>query len=58
MLPVDHFEAAHAALDVHLLGSVQLEHLRHSTDGPSERAFSYGLGLILSGLRNETEGAA
>lgn len=57
-LSAEHFEAAHAALYVHLLGSVQLEHLRGTTDGPSDRAFAYGLRLILSGLRNEVKGVS
>jgi AcrR family transcriptional regulator len=48
----EHFEAAHAALYIHLLGSVQLEHIRHA-DTPDDRAFSYGLRLIIAGLRNE-----
>lgn len=38
------FEAAHAALYIHLLGSVQL--------AQSDWAFGYGLRLILGGLRN------
>ncbi|KQH76745.1 TetR family transcriptional regulator [Mycobacterium gordonae] len=57
-LRAEHFEAAHAALYVHLLGSVQLEHLRRTGDGPSDGMFSYGLRLILSGLRNEIKGAS
>ncbi|SOJ53490.1 hypothetical protein MSIMFB_00993 [Mycobacterium simulans] len=55
-LRAEHFEAAHAALYIHLLGSVQLEHMRPtdaSADGPNDWAFVYGLRLILAGLRNE-----
>ncbi|SON58797.1 Tetracycline repressor protein class A from transposon 1721 [Mycobacterium simulans] len=55
-LRAEHFEAAHAALYIHLLGSVQLEHMRPTdaaADGPNDRAFAYGLRLILAGLRNE-----
>ena len=52
----EYFEAAHATLYVHLLGSVQLEHIR-SADTPNDRAFEYGLRLILNGLRTEIEGA-
>jgi TetR/AcrR family tetracycline transcriptional repressor len=51
-----HFDAAHAALYVHLLGSVQLEHIRRAAaaaNRPSDRAFAYGLRLILAGLREE-----
>ena len=50
------FEAAHAALYVHLLGSVQLEHIRPVESkpvAPSDWAFAYGLQLILDGLRSE-----
>ena len=49
------FEAAHAALYIHLLGSVQLEHMRAdaTASGPNDWAFAYGLRLILAGLRNE-----
>jgi TetR/AcrR family tetracycline transcriptional repressor len=54
-LNAEHFDAAHAALYIHLLGSVQLEHTRRG-DGPSDEAFGYGLRLILAGLRNELEG--
>ncbi|MCQ4363413.1 TetR/AcrR family transcriptional regulator [Mycobacterium gordonae] len=57
-LPAEQFEAAYAALYVHLLGSVQLEHVRPTADGPSDAAFSYGLRLILSGLRTEIKGAS
>jgi AcrR family transcriptional regulator len=60
-LRADDFEAAHAALYIHLLGSVQLAHIRETdatAAGPSDRAFGYGLRLILSGLRNEIGGAA
>ncbi|CAM2938641.1 TetR family transcriptional regulator [Mycobacterium intermedium] len=39
------FEAAHATLYIHLLGSVQL--------AQSDWAFGYGLRLILGGLRDE-----
>jgi TetR/AcrR family transcriptional regulator, tetracycline repressor protein len=52
------FEAAHAALYVHLLGSVQLEHIRPvgaKAVAPSDWAFGYGLRLILNGLRGETK---
>jgi AcrR family transcriptional regulator len=52
----EHFEAAHAALYIHLLGSVQLEHIRHA-DKPNVRAFVYGLRLIITGLRNEVGGS-
>jgi TetR/AcrR family transcriptional regulator, tetracycline repressor protein len=55
------FEAAHAALYIHLLGSVQLTQIRETdatAGGPSDRAFGYGLRLILTGLRNEIGGAA
>jgi hypothetical protein len=55
-LDAEHFDAAHAALYIHLLGSVQLEHTRPA-DGPSDEAFAYGLRLILAGLRNELERA-
>ena len=57
-LNAERFDAAHATLYVHLLGSVQLEHLRRAgatADGPSDGAFAYGLRLILTGLRNELE---
>jgi TetR/AcrR family transcriptional regulator, tetracycline repressor protein len=57
-LNAKHFDAAHAALYIHLLGSVQLEHIRRAggaADGPSDQAFAYGLHLILTGLRNEVE---
>ncbi len=60
-LQAKHFEAAHAALYIHLLGSVQLEHIRNSDatpHGPSDRAFGYGLRLILAGLRDEIGGDA
>jgi AcrR family transcriptional regulator len=53
-----HFDAAHAALYIHLLGSVQLEHIRRggaAASGPSDKAFAYGLRLILTGLRDEVE---
>jgi AcrR family transcriptional regulator len=52
-LDAEYFDAAHAALYIHLLGSVQLEHA--AAHGPSERAFAYGLRLILTGLRAEVE---
>jgi AcrR family transcriptional regulator len=55
------FEAAHAALYIHLLGSVQLAHISEAdamADGPRDRAFGYGLRLILNGLRNEIGGTA
>ena len=55
-LHADYFEAAHAALYIHLLGSVQLAHIRGTettADGPSDRAFEYGLRLILTGLHSE-----
>ena len=48
-LTAAHFEAAHAALYIHLLGSVQLEH-RHAV---GQQTFAYGLRLILNGLRAE-----
>ncbi|WP_081283470.1 TetR/AcrR family transcriptional regulator [Mycobacterium asiaticum] len=48
-LPTEDFEAAHATLYVHLLGSVQLAHLGALGD----RTFSYGLRVILNGLRRE-----
>lgn len=51
-----HFEAAHAALYIHLLGSVQLSHLRHA-DKPNYPSFLYGLRLIISGLRHDIEGS-
>ncbi|OBK24577.1 hypothetical protein A5634_02805 [Mycobacterium asiaticum] len=51
-LPAAYFEAAHAALYIHLLGSVQLAHLSGIGDEP----FSYGLRLILHGLRKESDG--
>lgn len=53
-LSAEHFDAAHAALYIHLLGSVQLEHT-HRASGPNDKAFAYGLRLILTGLRNELE---
>ena len=52
-----HFEAAHAALYIHLLGSVQLAHAAHPTGGgggPSDKAFAYGLRLIIDGLLQES----
>jgi AcrR family transcriptional regulator len=55
-LAVQHFDAAHAALYIHLLGSVQLQHTHRTggaAGGPSEQAFAYGLRLILAGLRDE-----
>ncbi|OBJ48161.1 TetR/AcrR family transcriptional regulator [Mycobacterium sp. 1423905.2] len=58
-LPAAHFEAAHATLYVHLLGSVQLEHIRPvdaSVGGPHDWAFEYGLRLILTGLRGDIGG--
>jgi TetR/AcrR family tetracycline transcriptional repressor len=57
-LAAEHFDAAHAALYIHLLGSVQLEHTRRAggaAGGPSDQAFAYGLRLILAGLRDELE---
>lgn len=51
-LRADHFEAAHSALYIHLLGSVQLEHIA-GNGGPGDFAFAYGLRLILTGLREE-----
>jgi AcrR family transcriptional regulator len=54
-LEKEHFEAAHAALYIHLLGSVQLEHIR-GADAPNDGAFEYGLRVILAGLRNEIGG--
>jgi TetR/AcrR family transcriptional regulator, tetracycline repressor protein len=58
-LDAQHFDAAHAALYIHLLGSVQLEHIRRAgrgAGGPSHEAFAYGLRLILAGLRDELAG--
>lgn len=55
-LDAEHFDAAHAALYIHLLGSVQLEHTRRA-GGPSDKAFAYGLRLILHGLRGEVKHA-
>ncbi|MGB6209576.1 TetR/AcrR family transcriptional regulator [Mycobacterium sp.] len=58
-LHAEYFEAAHTALYIHLLGSVQLAHIREATatgEGPSDRAFRYGLRLILAGLRSEVGG--
>lgn len=55
-LQADSFEAAHAALYIHLLGWVQLEHVRSAATtaaGPTDRGFGYGLHLILHGLRHE-----
>jgi AcrR family transcriptional regulator len=55
-LNAEHFDAAHAALYIHLLGSVQLEHTHlagGAARGPGDEAFAYGLRLILAGLRNE-----
>jgi AcrR family transcriptional regulator len=55
-LAAEHFDAAHAALYIHLLGSVQLQHMHRAggaAGGQSERAFAYGLRLILAGLRDE-----
>ena len=52
------FEAAHATLYVHLLGSVQLEHVRPAgaaASAANDWAFAYGLRLILAGLRGELE---
>lgn len=52
------FDAAHAALYIHLLGSVQLEHAHRACGadgGPSDSVFAYGLRLILAGLRNDLE---
>lgn len=57
-LDAEYFDAAHAALYIHLLGSVQLEHTDRSgtpAGGSSESAFVYGLRLILAGLRGELE---
>jgi TetR/AcrR family transcriptional regulator, tetracycline repressor protein len=51
----EHFEAAHAALYIHLLGSVHLEHIR-GADAPNDDAFAYGMRLILAGLRSEIGG--
>lgn len=51
-----YFDAAHAALYIHLLGSVQLAHARRAggtAHGPSDEPFAYGLRLILAGLRDE-----
>jgi AcrR family transcriptional regulator len=55
-LQAAYFEAAHTALYIHLLGSVQLAHIRETdavADGPSDRAFGDGLRLIFAGLRSE-----
>ncbi|WP_083662965.1 TetR/AcrR family transcriptional regulator [Mycobacterium sp. IS-2888] len=57
-LTAEHFEAAHAALYIHLLGSVQLEHRRRAggaARGVDDKAFTYGLRLIMAGLRGELE---
>jgi TetR/AcrR family transcriptional regulator, tetracycline repressor protein len=51
----EHFEAAHATLYIHLLGSVQLEHIPRAGK-PNYRAFVYGLRLIITGLHNEIGG--
>jgi AcrR family transcriptional regulator len=51
-----HFDAAHATLYIHLLGSVQLAHNLHAggaTHRHSDTAFAYGLRLILAGLLQE-----
>jgi len=53
----EYFEVAHAALYIHLLGSVQLEHIR-AADTPNDGAFAYGLRLILAGLHSEIGGGA
>ncbi len=56
-----YFDAAHAALYIHLLGSVQLEHIRRggsAADGRGHKTFVYGLRLILTGLRDELDGGA
>jgi TetR/AcrR family transcriptional regulator, tetracycline repressor protein len=56
-----HFDAAHAALYIHLLGSVQLAHLPPTSTkarGPSDKAFAYGLRLILAGLLQEIREAS
>lgn len=50
-LPPEHFEAAHATLYIHLLGSVQLEHVVAGKAGAA--GFGYGLRLILDGLRHQ-----
>jgi TetR/AcrR family transcriptional regulator, tetracycline repressor protein len=53
-----HFDAAHAALYIHLLGSVQLEHIHRAgagANGPPDKTFAYGLRLILTGLRAEVD---
>jgi TetR/AcrR family tetracycline transcriptional repressor len=53
-LKKQHFDAAHAALYIHLLGSVQLAHHTGAAGhGPSDKAFAYGLRLILAGLLRE-----
>jgi TetR/AcrR family transcriptional regulator, tetracycline repressor protein len=55
-LHAEYFEAAHAALYIHLLGSLQLEHVRPNGARADERsgcAFEYGLRLILNGLNHE-----
>lgn len=55
-LNAEHFDAAHAALYIHLLGSVQLAHVLHTgatAHRPSDKAFAYGLRLIVAGLRGE-----
>lgn len=56
-ISAEHFEAAHATLYIHLLGSVQLEHLVGVKAGEPS-AFGYGLRLILGGLRTEIGGQA
>jgi TetR/AcrR family transcriptional regulator, tetracycline repressor protein len=56
-LRAEHFEAVHATLYIHLLGSVQIEHIAGAKAGePRDGAFGYGLRLILAGLRNEIGG--
>jgi AcrR family transcriptional regulator len=57
-LDAEHFEATHATLYSHLLGSVQLEHTHRAGIGagaPSAKAFAYGLRLIVTGLRAEIQ---
>ena len=54
-LNAEYFDAAHAALYIHLLGSVQLAHVVPPVPRPTGQAeaFGYGLRLILAGLRHE-----
>jgi AcrR family transcriptional regulator len=57
-LPAKDVAAAHALLFTHLLGSVELQHSRAATGGAvdlggdPESVFSYGLRIILTGIRH------